>query len=506
MAEPVSLPQLTEALSAPLGDLIAAVGRGVAEAQQALDQHTYDTFRAIYGSDEQAYEEFRALGYRPSFYILPETTAEILVSLTVGGSSLAQGSQGPGGGVRLYAAPLDASYRNRFDYDLRAASKVSFKIVPVPPSPQAEAIRVVPPVVGRPLGEALGALTPLGVQVTLVDQRTNQRLDGVPPLNWRVAAAQPPQGSILAAGQGITLTVRSESCPHGRPQRGTDRTGGRRMSDTAPLPLVYLPLVQFEGTAPDRSGHGRNGTLQGNAQAIADDVFGYCLNVADGAFVSVPEDAGRALHLGNVLTVEAWALVTARRPGHCRIVGKGEGNGRNYVLWLIDGTGWMFQWNHYSGGFIVTRPTIRLNTWYHLAAVVRDGTSTLYVHGRDGRLITTVTGTHSGTTGDTTEPLTVGTGFAGRIAHVRVYAQALGQEDIERDIAGDLAAGRMARVLSLLSLARPQAGFRFGASGTTIAAAETALPIIRPRLYDGFTLEAIWKPYAVELPGLIRGA
>src|SRR4029078_10086681 len=89
-----------------------------------------------------------------------------------------------------------------------------------------------------------------------------------------------------------------------------------------------------------------------------------------------------------------------------------------------------------------------------------------------------------------------------RIAHVRVYAQALGQEDIERDIAGDLAAGRMARVLSLLSLARPQAGFRFGASGTTIAAAETALPIIRPRIYDGFTLEAIVKPYAVESPGL----
>lgn len=208
MADPVSIPQLTDALSAPLGDLIAAVGRGVAEAQQALDQHTYASFRAIYGSDEKAYEEFRALGYRPSFYVLPETTADILVSLMVGGSTVTQSVQGPSGGVRLYAAPLDASYRNRFDFDLRAASKLSFKIVPVPPSPQAETIRVVPPVVNKPLGEALGALTPLGAKVTMVDAETNKAVTDLPPLTSVVTAVRPPAGTIVAAGQEVTLTFR----------------------------------------------------------------------------------------------------------------------------------------------------------------------------------------------------------------------------------------------------------------------------------------------------------
>jgi hypothetical protein len=207
MAEPVSIPQLTDALSAPLGDLIAAVGRGVAEAQQALDQHTFASFRAIYGSDERAYEEFRALGYRPAFYVLPETTAEILVSLTVGGSAVEQATQGAGG-VRLYAAPLDASYRNRFDFDLRAASRVTFKIVPVPPSPQAETIRVLPPLVNRTLGEALGALAPLGVEAEIMDAATGAAVTGALPTNAMVTAVSPPAGTILSPGQKVVLTVR----------------------------------------------------------------------------------------------------------------------------------------------------------------------------------------------------------------------------------------------------------------------------------------------------------
>ena len=206
MAEPVSIPQLTDALSAPLGDLIAAVGRGVAEAQQALDRHTFAAFKAIYGSKEGTYEEFRALGYRPTFYVLPETTAEILVSLTVGGSSVTQATQGTAG-VRLYAAPLDASYRNRFDFDLRAASRVTFKIVPVPPSPEAESIRVLPYLLNRTLGDALGALAPLGVGVEITDAETKAAVAGALPTNAKVTAASPPAGTILSPSQKVALTI-----------------------------------------------------------------------------------------------------------------------------------------------------------------------------------------------------------------------------------------------------------------------------------------------------------
>jgi hypothetical protein len=208
MADPPVISDLTDALSAPLGDLIAAVGRGVAEAQQALDTHTFATFKAIYGDPSDTYDEFRRLGYRPSFYVLPETTAELIVSLTVGGSSVTQGVEGGAqGAVRLYAAPIDATYRNRFDFDLRAASKLTFKIVPVPPSVQAETMQIMPAVMGKTLGEALTVLAPLQVLVTVVDGDTGQPVAGDPPLNAKVTGVAPLAGAILTSGQTVRLTI-----------------------------------------------------------------------------------------------------------------------------------------------------------------------------------------------------------------------------------------------------------------------------------------------------------
>ena len=45
--------ELLDVLSAPLGDLIASVGRGVADAQRALDAASLEALREIYGSDEE---------------------------------------------------------------------------------------------------------------------------------------------------------------------------------------------------------------------------------------------------------------------------------------------------------------------------------------------------------------------------------------------------------------------------------------------------------------------
>jgi len=48
MADPRSLVDISETMAAPLGDLIAAVGRGLAAAQQSLDQSTIETLRKYY--------------------------------------------------------------------------------------------------------------------------------------------------------------------------------------------------------------------------------------------------------------------------------------------------------------------------------------------------------------------------------------------------------------------------------------------------------------------------
>lgn len=155
-----------QALSSPMGDLIASVGRGVAEAQQALDMGSLGALLQIYAdpdTDDQTLALLREIDYRPTFYAIPEVTSELSVALTVTGQSSStslptSASAAPVATAlaaraelapRLFVAPVDAGYQNRYGFDLRATSSIKFKIVPVPPPTQVEQLRVVPDLVGR---------------------------------------------------------------------------------------------------------------------------------------------------------------------------------------------------------------------------------------------------------------------------------------------------------------------------------------------------------------------
>lgn len=182
-----------DALSAPMGDLIASVGRGVAEAQQALDMGSLGALLSIYADPDTTDDTIallREIDYRPTFYAIPEVTSELTVALTITGqsgagspstttaapaaapmaapaaASLAAAAASPTTlasralatnaetAPRLYVAPVDASYQNRYGFDLRATSSLKFKIVPVPPPSQVEHLRVVPALVGRTFAQA----------------------------------------------------------------------------------------------------------------------------------------------------------------------------------------------------------------------------------------------------------------------------------------------------------------------------------------------------------------
>jgi hypothetical protein len=139
--------ELTDALSAPLGEFISSIAKGVADAQQAMDMNTIETFRSVYMDDQDTLEELRQLGYQPTWYRIPELTAEIQMALSINATALETGNQ-PGNGrankFALLAAPVDASYVNSYNYNIQGSSKVKFTIVPVPPSAQAESLRVMP--------------------------------------------------------------------------------------------------------------------------------------------------------------------------------------------------------------------------------------------------------------------------------------------------------------------------------------------------------------------------
>ena len=215
MARADDLKEITRALSAPLGELIAAVGRGVAEAQWALDMHTVETFKAVYGGDDATFEALRELGYQPTWFRIPEVAAEIYVTLSASGEERSggtapaaktekdgaeQGDTTPGR-IQLYATPVDASFSNTYDYQLRACSQLKFRIVPVPAPGHADGMKLVPKdLVGMSLRDAQALLTQQGIAYRIASQPYYE-----PSGDERVTATEPQAKNILPAGQAVLL-------------------------------------------------------------------------------------------------------------------------------------------------------------------------------------------------------------------------------------------------------------------------------------------------------------
>ncbi|MCC5835672.1 MAG: hypothetical protein JJU20_13135 [Opitutales bacterium] len=131
-----------EPLSSPISDLIASVGKGVAQAQRDLDIAALETIEQIYEGSDKTAAALKEIGYQPTWYQIPEVTAEIKLSMSIEGEHnkprptpiakqpVAAFYKKPA--ITARATPVDANYSNRFDYQVEASSKISFKIVPIP--------------------------------------------------------------------------------------------------------------------------------------------------------------------------------------------------------------------------------------------------------------------------------------------------------------------------------------------------------------------------------------
>ena len=81
---------VSDVMAAPIGDIIASVGQGVAQAQEALDRASLAQVLAIYHeSDSDEIRLLQEIGYQPTFYALPDTTGEIQVALSISGQNSA---------------------------------------------------------------------------------------------------------------------------------------------------------------------------------------------------------------------------------------------------------------------------------------------------------------------------------------------------------------------------------------------------------------------------------
>lgn len=223
---------MREVLASPLGDVIAAVGEGVAEAQEALDSAAVAKTLELYreGGDEML-NLLREIGYQPTFYTLPETIGEVNVALTLGERATASPTRAPIATapttgtvarlasanvvsaladrrklpVRSYAAPVDAAYANRYGFSARASTKLTFKIVPVPPPEGMERARAMPTLVGQEVAPATLALELLELEVLYEDKDGNTVSD--PDGKARIKETRPEAGQIATTDSPVTLVL-----------------------------------------------------------------------------------------------------------------------------------------------------------------------------------------------------------------------------------------------------------------------------------------------------------
>ncbi|HTV21206.1 MAG TPA: PASTA domain-containing protein [Polyangiaceae bacterium] len=184
---------LLDVLSVPVGDLVASVGRGIADAQREMDAASIAALREVYESNEGFARELQRIGYRPTWYHIPEAESEIQVALTVSGEASSSG--GVPSKIRLYAAPVDAGYAARFNYSMQASSRLKFRVVPVPPSNVAEALQVMPSLVGLSLGEARARLALLNIAAALPEGASSAV----------VTTQTPAAGTLLARDENVSV-------------------------------------------------------------------------------------------------------------------------------------------------------------------------------------------------------------------------------------------------------------------------------------------------------------
>ncbi len=216
-----------DVVASPLGDVIASVGEGVAAAQQALDEASLSKTLEIYteGGDE-ALKVLREIGYRPTFYTLPETTGEVKVSLQLGNASQANTTQAAtnkslrpevsaklsrlGMNVspkpRIYASLVDGGYANRYSYQADVSAKLTFKIVPVPPPEGADELRRLADLTGKTVSEVV---TLLGDQFDLVVRDNKGKVIATPTGEEVIESQSPVANEIIRVGDEVTLTVKS---------------------------------------------------------------------------------------------------------------------------------------------------------------------------------------------------------------------------------------------------------------------------------------------------------
>lgn len=212
-----------DAFASSLGDFIASIGEGVGEAQAALDQGSLRQTLEIYNADPDTADAtlklLREIGYQPTFYTLPKTTAKAKISLSISQTKSNTLSGNQPFRTKMYATPVNASNINKYNMNLNASAELQFDIVPVPPS-DSQVIRFVPNViyktvdhedgstseVKRTFSEIKTLLNSYGLTYAFAESVEEENLTEASTFEQQNPAFTKDQHTIIRLGDAIILS------------------------------------------------------------------------------------------------------------------------------------------------------------------------------------------------------------------------------------------------------------------------------------------------------------
>jgi hypothetical protein len=200
---------IKDVLSEPLGNLIASIGKGVGEAQAALDAGSLSQTLEIYREDsnrppeeQKMIELMRSIGYQPTFYVLPETEVEAQVSLSFNMNNTETGLDRSNQVSRskVYAMPINAGNTNKYNLNVNAFAKLKFKIVPVPTPADIAEMRIAPDLVGQKIDTAAAEKLVTGLGLTYAVKEDS-------PTAGIVIEQEPLPQTRMKAGETVLVTL-----------------------------------------------------------------------------------------------------------------------------------------------------------------------------------------------------------------------------------------------------------------------------------------------------------
>ncbi len=114
---------LEETLAKPIESVLFHLGRGIAQAQMELDRNSIATQILINNNPE-----LRDMGLEATWYQIPEVLLELKLSVHI-----VEEVKNSIKRKRIFIAPLNATYKNTLNYEVKGSSSIKLKIVPVPP-------------------------------------------------------------------------------------------------------------------------------------------------------------------------------------------------------------------------------------------------------------------------------------------------------------------------------------------------------------------------------------